>query len=121
MAASRGGHSLGEFVIGDIVVLPFPFSDLSGSKRRPGFVIGVPDDFHLIIAQITSKSYHDVAVIELKSEDFYKGNLPITSYIRSTKIFTALSETVLYKAGTVGNHIKEKVFNELVKIFDYRQ
>ena len=32
---------MGKFVKGDIVVIPFPFSDLSGSKRRPALVIAM--------------------------------------------------------------------------------
>ena len=30
---------MGRFVKGDIVVLNFPFSDLSGNKRRPALVV----------------------------------------------------------------------------------
>ena len=32
----RGGRSVAKFVRGDVAVIPFPFSDLSQSKRRPG-------------------------------------------------------------------------------------
>jgi len=44
------------FVKGDIVVIPFPFSDLSGTKRRPALVIA---DFHgddILLCQITSQN-----------------------------------------------------------------
>ena len=30
---------MGAFVRGDVVVAPFPFSDLSGAKRRPALVV----------------------------------------------------------------------------------
>jgi mRNA interferase MazF len=29
---------MGKFVKGDIVIIPFPFTDLSGNKKRPAFV-----------------------------------------------------------------------------------
>jgi hypothetical protein len=33
LVASGGGFGMGRFIKGDIVVVPFPFSDLSGTKR----------------------------------------------------------------------------------------
>jgi mRNA interferase MazF len=46
---------MGQFVKGDVVVIPFPFTDLSGNKRRPAFVIAdLPGD-DIVICQITSK------------------------------------------------------------------
>ncbi|MDL5503395.1 MAG: hypothetical protein QSU88_09280 [Candidatus Methanoperedens sp.] len=35
---------MARFVKGDVVVVPFPFSDLSQSKRRPALVIAVRID-----------------------------------------------------------------------------
>jgi mRNA interferase MazF len=38
---------MAEFVKGDIVVIPSPFSDLSGSKRRPALVLtDLPGEEH---------------------------------------------------------------------------
>jgi hypothetical protein len=50
---------MGGFVKGDIVIIPFPFSDLSGSKKRPAFLAAnlIGDD--IIVCQITSKSKSD--------------------------------------------------------------
>ena len=38
-------------VKGDVVVVPFPFSDLSASKRRPAVVVANLTEDDLIIAQ----------------------------------------------------------------------
>jgi mRNA interferase MazF len=59
MAFTRGGFRMGEFVKGDVVVLAFPFSDLSSSKRRPALVIAKASEDDLILAQITSQSFYD--------------------------------------------------------------
>ena len=70
-----------KFVKGDIVVVPFPFSDLSGSKRRPALVLTALRGDDLMICQITSKPTDDIFVQPLKSEDFVSGALYIDSYI----------------------------------------
>ena len=60
---------MGRFIKGDIVVLPFPFSDLSSSKRRPALVLvsGKGDD--IVLCQITSKNVRDdKAVIRMLQE-----------------------------------------------------
>ena len=46
---------MGKFVKGDIVVIPFPFSDLSSSKRRPALVLAGLKGNDIILCQITSK------------------------------------------------------------------
>ena len=44
-----------EIIKGDVVVLSFPFSDLSNSKKRPALVVAGPHGQDVILAQITSK------------------------------------------------------------------
>ena len=46
---------MARFVKGDVVVVPFPFSDLSQAKRRPALVISVLEGDDLILCQITSQ------------------------------------------------------------------
>ena len=47
------------FVKGDIVVIPFPFSDLTEAKRRPALVVAKLDGNDLILCQITSQLFRD--------------------------------------------------------------
>ncbi|WP_368489570.1 hypothetical protein [Clostridium sp. BJN0013] len=51
---------MGEFIEGDVVVVPFPFSDLSNSKRRPALVLANLEGYDLILSQITSKNICDI-------------------------------------------------------------
>ena len=53
---------------GDVVVLPFPFSDLSQSKRRPALVITELLGNDIILCQITSKKISDRYAILLEVE-----------------------------------------------------
>jgi len=83
---------------GDIVVLNFPFSDLSGTQRRPALVIADLDGNDVILCQITSQAKTDRYALELQDRDFTDGKLNVKSVIRPNKIFTADSGIILYTA-----------------------
>ena len=60
---------MGRFIKGDVVVVPFQFSDLSQSKKRPALVIADLDGDDLILSQITSQSIYDShAVTEFRNK-----------------------------------------------------
>jgi mRNA interferase MazF len=90
---------MAKFVKGGVVVIPFPFSDLSQSKRRPALVIAELEGDDLILCQITSQTIRDNYAITLDDNDFLTGNLKNTSNIRPNRLFTADSNIILYKVG----------------------
>lgn len=106
-----------EFVKGDVVVLPFPFSDLTKSKKRPALVIANLQGDDIILAQITSKNRLDNYSIELNESDFEQGSLNLTSIIRINRLFTADKSIILYKIGSLKNYKIKKVEKELIDIF----
>lgn len=101
---------MGRPVKGDVVSVLFPFSDLSGSKKRPALVIAAlrGDDF--ILCQITSSSYGDPYSIPLQSSDFVNGSLHKESFIRPNKIFTAEYSIV----DKIMGHLSPGKVNEVV-------
>lgn len=109
---------MGGFVRKDVVVVPFPFSDLSSSKKRPALVLSDLEGDDLILAQITSKKISDSYSIELKTSDFNNGNLNKDSNIRPNKIFTADQNIVLYKVGNLNDEKMDEVINKIVKILN---
>ena len=74
---------------GDIVIVPFPFSDLSNFKKRPALVISTLQGDDLILCQITSQNILDEYAIPLSNEDLTSGSLKRKSNIRPNRIFTA--------------------------------
>ena len=90
---------MGRFVKGDVVVIPFPFSDLSGSKKRPAFVVADLPGEDVILCQITSKSISDPFALPLEGHDFISGGLPVDCFIRPNKIFTADKNLIISVAG----------------------
>ena len=74
---------------GAVVLVPFPFSDLSGSKLRPALVVAGAGRGDWICIQITSNPYADFLAVELTDEAFSEGSLQRVSYARPGKLFTA--------------------------------
>ena len=105
-----------QFVKGDVVVLPFPFSDLSASKKRPALIIAKLQGDDLILAQITSKEKHDVYVISLDDKDFKRGKLNVSSNIRPNRLFTAEKSIVNYKIGSLKEEKISETINKIIEI-----
>jgi len=106
---------LGRFVKGDVVVVPFPFADLTDSKRRPALVIASLIGNDILLCQITSQTIHDNYSIVLTNEDFKEGSLKQKSNIRPNRIFTADEDIILYKIGSIN---QEKTLSVTQKIID---
>ena len=72
-----------------IVVIPFPFSDLSGTKLRPAVVLAETGHGDWLLCQITSNAYIDSSAVRLTNTDLNKGALHTVSFARPMKLFTA--------------------------------
>jgi len=106
---------MGKFVKGDVVVIPFPFSDLTSTKRRPALVIAALRGDDVILCQITSKEVSDYYAIPLSMQEFKEGSLHLDSNIRPNRLFTADESIIVYKAGSL---IKEKVNAVIDMVFE---
>ena len=107
---------MGRFVKGDVVVLNFPFSDLSGAKRRPALVVADLDGNDVILCQITTRSKMDAYSIYLDADDFTDGKLAAESVVRPNKIFTADETIILYIACKINADTTKKVVKSIVDI-----
>jgi mRNA interferase MazF len=58
-----------------IVLVEFPFSDLSDKKLRPAVVLAQANRQDWFLCQITSNAAIDAKAIKIKQEDFAKGSL----------------------------------------------
>jgi len=72
-----------------VVVVAFPFSDLSGTKFRPAVVLTAAGRDDWVLCQITSSPYNDPNAVRLTDESFSQGALHAVSFARPTKLFTA--------------------------------
>jgi len=106
---------LSRFQKGSIVILPFPFSDLTATKKRPSLVIVDLEGDDLILCQITSFNRQDSYAISLNQNDLNKGTLKIDSLIRTNKIFTATSDIIEYELGKITEAKLKEVEDKLVE------
>jgi mRNA interferase MazF len=102
---------MARFVKGDVVVVPFPFSDLTQARRRPALVMAELEGDDLILCQITSQPVRDAYAIEVNDADFETGGLRQKSNIRPNRLFTADSHIILYRVG----HLKASITSQVVE------
>ncbi len=106
---------------GDIVLTPFPFTDLSGHKVRPALIIGFQnggDDITVcFISSVIQKKVHKLDVlVDQKDKDFQKTGLKLQSVIRTTKIATLDKAVILGKIGELDVTNLKKV-KKVLKIY----
>jgi len=101
---------------GDVVVVPFPFSDLTQSKKRSALVISVLEGDDLILCQITSQLIKDNYSILIDDKDFKEGSLKQQSNLRPNRIFTADSHIVLYRVGNLKSDKLNKIIEKVIEI-----
>ncbi len=103
----------------DVVVVPFPFTDRSSTKRRPALVLSGRDTFnhpsgHSVLAMITSAKQSrwplDVEITDLDS-----AGLPSASVARM-KLFTLADPLVIRKAGVLAKVDQRAVAESLVRL-----
>ena len=102
--------------VGDVVIIPFPYSDLSQSKRRPALVLAKAGRGDFLLCQITSKQYGDLHALSLKESDFLSGGIQRDSFIRGTKLFTANEALILAVAGHLTHSKLSQVVSQLIDI-----
>jgi mRNA interferase MazF len=94
---------------GAVVLVRFPFSDLSQVKLRPAVVLAKAGHGDWIFCQITSKPYGDSRAIPLTEADFSDGSLHVASFVRPAKLFTASQYLFV---GIVGR-LKSETFHNI--------
>lgn len=107
---------MARFIKGDVVVVPFPFSDLTQAKRRPALVISVLEGDDIILCQITSQAIKDNYAISIDGKDFKAGDLKKPSNARPNRIFTADTHIVLYKVGNLTTNKLTEIIERVVEI-----
>lgn len=106
----------------EIVLLPFPYSDLSTTKKRP--VLIVSNDYYnqhfedIVVCVITSNRYKDDFSVYLSNDDLEMGVLPESSTVKAHKLFTVHKSKVIKKFSIVREDFFEKVREQICNLLE---
>jgi mRNA interferase MazF len=95
--------------IGEVVLVPFPFSDLSQSKVRPAVCLADAGRGDWVLCQITSNPYGDPLAVPLDNTDFSVGGLLVASVARPGRLFTANASLMVRSVGRLNDAAFQRV------------
>jgi len=104
-----------EYKFGDIVLIHFPFSDLSETKKRPALIIKDTKDGDVIVNRITSQlkdTSEDIEIVNWK-----ESGLLIVSTNRIHKIATINKKLIERKLGSLSKFDSDRISGEIKKFW----
>lgn len=101
---------------GAVVLVNFPFSDLSQAKLRPAVVLASAGRGDWILCQITSNSYSDPRALELTNNSFASGSLHLLSYARPGKLFTANRALMVSQIGILSGGALAEIIDAVISL-----
>ena len=101
---------------GAVVLIPFPFSDLSQAKLRPAVVLADVGRGDWILCQVTSNQYGDSRAVMLTDASFATGSLQVTSYARPGKLFTANRNLIVTQVGVLNADVFKQIVEVIINI-----
>lgn len=107
---------------GDIVLVQFPFSDLSQTKLHPALILAFNSILNevtlcFISSRLVQTSSPDELVILKSDDEFHVTGLKVSSKIRVTKIMTIEQGLILRKLGKLSNKQTKKLNKTMIKAF----
>ncbi len=110
--------------IGKVVLVPFPFDDLSGEKVRPAVCLTNPigNHRHVVLAFITSKIPNDLletdVVLDSNHPNFNMTGLRVSSALRLHRLMTVTTALIRRELGELSPVMRAEMAGKLRKLFD---
>ena len=104
--------------VGTVVLVRFPFSDLSRSKLRPAVVLADAGRRDWILCQITSQPYTDPLAVEITNSDLMSGSFRKDSYARPGKLFTANATIMTKQIGELKPEKLEEIIRSVISLLE---
>lgn len=103
--------------VGEVILVPFPFSDLSQSKLRPAICLADVGRGDWVLCQVTSNPYGDPSAVPLGPADFASGRLHLVSYARPGKLFTAHVGLMVKSVAILSPAVLGRILGSVASLF----
>lgn len=100
---------------GEIILIRFPFTDLSSNKVRPALIISAKDDQDILVAPISTTVNMGRDDLPINKKDFIGKPLPIASCLRYKKLFTLNRKLILKNVSAVSVATFKKIQQKIVR------
>lgn len=109
-------------VKGSVVLVNFPFTDLSQTKLRPAVVLWVdPTGNDIVICAITSQKINDLGegefLIQVSDPEFSQTGLRVSSKVKSTRVATLTRQLIVRKLGDLGTQQIQRLNTKIKEAF----
>lgn len=105
----------------DLVLLPYPFSNLKETKVRPAVIVSNEifnkQSADCVMVPLTSVIKEEPYSVIIENKNLVSGTLPKKSRIRADKVFCVEKSLVHLVIGRIDDLIFEKVKSEIIKVF----
>lgn len=108
---------MGAFAVGDVVLVPFPYTNLEIVKKRPALVAGLAAFGDVILCQITSRPFSSSMAIPIGPAAVSGDGLGRESYARPDKLFTADPAIALRTIGRLDTELTHRIRLTIASIF----
>jgi mRNA interferase MazF len=104
---------MARFVAGDVVILPFPYTNQAGGKKRPAVVLHETTGNDLLVCMITSAAYGSEA-IPLDAKELRSSGLRVACAVRPDRLLVVSPDLVEKKTGRLSKEMVSAVIAALV-------
>ena len=104
---------------GKIVLIPFPFTDLTATKLRPALVL-YDAEKDVVVAFISSRTQKQKPAdikVDTKHHEFKQTGPKLTSLIKLDKIATISKELIIGEIGEIGAKLKEEINRKIAQMY----
>ena len=99
---------MARFVAGDVVILPFPYTNQADSKKRPAVVLCRTHEDDLLVCMISSAAY-GAESLPLDGKNLESAGLRVASVVRPDRLLVVSSGLVIRKIGRLSSEMTGKI------------